>query len=449
MPRAPITDVASHQDRVTATALPPRLPAFSPPGTAAGVHPPPFLLPGEHFVAAFVWLAAGAAGLVLVAPQLAAGNIFDPRVLAVTHSVTLGVITTAIFGALYQLFPVAMGLAVRSVRLAHLTFWLLQGGVLLVVTGFWLSRGAMQGLGWVVIALAAVLLGLNLVSQSLAAQPDPVVGRYVGAGYLSFLAALGLGSLRIGETLGYWHVDRLAMIASHFHLAALGFATCVAIGVGSRMLPMFLVSHGFPRWPIRWIGPLGGSGLAGFTAGQFSRSSITTLVGIVLMDFAVVLYLFLAFEYFRRRVRRTLDPGLAHVAVAHLGLGVAVVIGSFVLGTGGLAPRAWAAYALAALLGWLVLLIVGVLYKILPFLTWLHLFGQKMGEGPLPTVADLTRPWLGWASLACLLAGVTVMVPAVGLGNGPAARGGAVCFALGVGLVLAQAGRVLRLRYSR
>ena len=397
-----------------------------------------------------LWLVVGAAGLVLVAPELAAGNIFDPRVFAVTHCLTLGVVTTAIFGALYQLFPVTMGRAVRSVRLAHLTFWLLQAGIMLIVTGFWFSRGAVQGSGWIAVALAAVLLGVNLISQSLNAQPDPIVGRYVGAGYIALIAALGLGSLRIGETLGYWHVDRLAMIASHFHLAALGFASAVAVGVGSRMLPMFLVSHGFPRWPLHWIGPLGGVGLAGFTLGQFSRSPVIILVGGGLMGVAVLLDLYLAFHYFRRRVRRVLDPGLAHVAAAYVSLGVAVVAGNLLLlRGGGFAPRAWAAYALLVLLGWLVFLIVGVLYKILPFLTWLHLFGQKLGEGPLPTVADLTRPSWGWASLVCVLTGLAVMVPAVGLGVGTAARAGAVFFAVGVGLVIAQAARILRLRYGR
>jgi hypothetical protein len=418
------------------------------PGLTAEVHPPPFLLPGEHFVAALVWLAAGACGLVLVAPTLAAGNIFDPRVFAVTHSITLGVITTAIIGALYQLFPVAMGRAVRSVRLAHLTFCLLQGGVLLVVGGFWYSRGAVQGAGWSAIALALGLVGGNLISQSLDARPDPVVGRYVGAGYLAILAALTLGAVRIGQSLGYGQVDRLAMIASHFHLAALGFAGFVAVGVGSRMLPMFLVSHGFPRWPLRWIGPVGGAGLTSFVIGQLSRSPALVLAGGGLMIVAVGLYLYLGLDYFRRRMRRVLDPGLAHVAVAFVSLAVAVAAGArLLMGSDGFAPRLWAIYALLALLGWLVLLIVGVLYKVLPFLTWLHLFGGRMGNGPLPAVADLTRPSWGWASLACLVTGLAVLIAAVGLGAGNVARVGALGFAAGVALVLAQAGRVLRLRH--
>jgi hypothetical protein len=436
---------------MTATTLPtPRLPGAPLPNLPGAVHPPPFRLPGEHFIAALLWLGVGAAGLVVVASQLAAGNIFDPRVFAVTHCITLGVITTGIFGALYQLFPVAMGRAVRSVRTAHVTFWLLQAGIALIVAGFWFSRAPLQGLGWTAVALAAGLFGVNLISRSLRTQPDPIVGRYVMAGYVAFLATLGLGSLRIGEVLGYWHVDRLAMIASHFHLAALGFATCIAVGVGSRMLPMFLVSHGFPRWPLRWAGPLGGAGLSAFVLGQFSRLPLLILAGGLVMGLATGLYLVLAAGYFRRRLRRALDPGLAHVAVAHVALGVAVVTGALMLlAPTGFAPSRWAAYALLVLLGWLVPLIVGVQYKILPFLTWLHLFGQKMGEGPLPVVADLTRPSWGWASLACLVTGVLVIVPAVAVGSAAAVTAGAAAFALGVALVLAQAGRVLSLRYGR
>jgi len=391
----------------------------------------------------------GAAGLVLIAPQVAAGNILDPRVVAVTHAFTLGVITTAIFGALYQLFPVTMGRAVRSVSAAHLTFWLLQAGAVLIVAGFWMSRGALLGGGWTAVAIAAGLFGANLVSRSGGARPDPLVGRYVAGAYVAFVAALGLGSLRIGEILGYGHVDRLALITSHFHLAALGFATAVAVGVGSRMLPMFLVSHGHPRWPLRWIGPLGGGGLAGFVAGQLTRAPGVVLAGGSVLGLAMVLHLYLGLTYFRGRVRRALDPGLMHAAAAFVALAVATALGAVLLWGGDGTPSLWAAYVSLTLLGWLVLLIVGVLYKVLPFLTWLHLFGGKMGEAPLPTVADLTRPAWGWASLAFLVGGLLVLVPAVGLGVGGVARVGALGFALGVALVLAQAGRVLRLRYLR
>jgi hypothetical protein len=400
-------------------------------------------------VAALLWLGLGAVGLVVIAPQLAAGNLFDPRVFAVTHGFTLGVITTAIFGALYQLFPVTMGQALRRLWLAHLTFALLQAGTILLVIGFWCGTAPLLGLAWSAIALAVLCFGINLISRCLASRPDPVVGRYVGAGFLALVTALALGLLRIGEALGYWQVDRQAMIAAHFHLAAAGFATLTAIGVGHRMLPMFLVSHGFPRGPFRWSGLLAGPGLAILAAGLFAGSRAVTIAGGGLIAVAGVLYLYLARAYFRRRVRRQLDPGLAHVAVAHGFLAAGLAAGTGLLMHGGFTPRWWAGYAVLILLGWLVLLIVGVLYKILPFLVWLHLFGPRMGEPDLPTVGDLTRPGWGWMSLVALTGGLALLAPAIALGWATGARLGALSVAIGVLLVLMQGLRVMGMRYRR
>lgn len=429
------------------TVLPAPRRAPTPLPLAADAAPPPFRLPGEHFAAALLWLGAGALGLVLVAPALAEGALFDPRVLAVTHAFTLGVITTSIFGALYQLFPVTMGVGVRSVAWGHATFWALQAGVVLLIAGFWSRRAWLAGAGWTAIALAVGGLASNLIAQRRRAASGRIIGRYVAAGHSALGAAMLLAFARIGEWLGWWHVNRLAVIATHFHLAVLGFASLTAVGVGSRMLPMFLMAHGFPEWPLRWIGPLAGAGLLAFGAGEFGGWVALSWTGGLLMAGAALLHGYLALGYFRTRVRRRLDPGLAHIAAAFCALTAAVAGGLALLASpGGFNSRAWAAYGLLGLLGWLVLLIMGIYYRILPFLTWLHLFGSRMGEPDLPTVADLTRPAWGWASLGCLSTGLLLMVPAVALGSPLAARGGAVLFAGGVALVLAQAGRILVLR---
>src|SRR5690242_17575820 len=110
------------------------------PVRSAPAHPPPFALPAAHFLAALVWLAVGASGLIVVAPVLARGGFLAPRVLAVVHSFTLGVITTTIFGALYQMLPPLLGVSVRSVRAAALGLGFLVAGTLVLVTGLWHAR---------------------------------------------------------------------------------------------------------------------------------------------------------------------------------------------------------------------------------------------------------------------------------------------------------------------
>ena len=105
------------------------------------------LLPGEHFAAAICFLLAGAVGLVVVAPELAAGLYASPRVAAVTHLFTLGWLTTTIFGALYQLLPVALGAPIRSTRLGHAAFAAWVPGVALFAAGITTGSVALHHAG--------------------------------------------------------------------------------------------------------------------------------------------------------------------------------------------------------------------------------------------------------------------------------------------------------------
>ena len=59
-----------------------------------------------------------ALGVVWLAPELA-GHYYHPRVVALTHTVTLGWITLAIMGASYQMIPVVLERPVWSERLAR------------------------------------------------------------------------------------------------------------------------------------------------------------------------------------------------------------------------------------------------------------------------------------------------------------------------------------------
>ena len=88
-----------------------------------------FALPAAHFAVATCYLVAAAAGLVWIAPQLAAGAFASPRVAGVTHLFTLGWLTTTIFGALYQLMPSALGAPIRWPRIGYASLAAFAPGV--------------------------------------------------------------------------------------------------------------------------------------------------------------------------------------------------------------------------------------------------------------------------------------------------------------------------------
>jgi len=423
---------------MTPAATPHRLPIAGP------AHPPPFRLTAEHFASALTWLLAASGGLVAISGDLAAGNFLAPHVLAVTHAFTLGVLTTTIYGALYQFFPGALGIELRSVRVAHLTWALHTLGTLALVTGFWTWHPVLLAAGWCLLFAGVFGSSWNLLPQRRRAPHGRIVGLYVSAGHIALGTAMLVALARIGNSLGWWPIDRMAVIASHFHLAVFGFVAFTAVGVGSWMLPMFLLSARAPTWPLRWIGPVGLAGLACLTVGALGGWPPLARSGGAMVLVSALLYLTQLALYFRWAERKPLDPALAHVAAAVLHLALATVFGASLLAGNG-SIRAWTAYGLLAITGWAVLLVVGVLYKILPFLAWMNLFGPRAAQAGAPSQADLTSTPLVRLSLALLVPGVWGLVGGTMTGRPGVVLAGASLYLGGVVAVLGQYGRILLL----
>jgi cbb3-type cytochrome oxidase subunit 1 len=97
-------------------------------------------VPLTYLVCAAVAFLAAAQGVAWLAPE-PAGHYYHPRVLALTHTVTLGWVTLAIMGASYQLIPIVLEREIWSERLAR---W--QLAVLVVAVTAW-SRISSSGPG--------------------------------------------------------------------------------------------------------------------------------------------------------------------------------------------------------------------------------------------------------------------------------------------------------------
>ncbi|HEX6644727.1 MAG TPA: hypothetical protein VF037_08615 [Gemmatimonadales bacterium] len=408
---------------------------------------PPFRLPGVHFLGAVAWLVAGAAGLVVVAPLLAHGQFLHPRVLAVTHLFTLGVITGSIFGALYQFYPMSLGAGARSVRVGVAGGWLLHLGIVLLVAGLWTWTPMLQAAGWMVLFAVIGCVAWNLLPHRRRMERGParVTAGYVSVAHMMLGIAFFLAGARIGEALGWWRLDRLGTIAAHFHLAAFGFAGLTAVGVGSRMLPMFMVAARAPGWPVRYIGPAGTAGLLTLAGGLMLASAPLTWAGALASLAAGALFLVLVAGYFRFRMIRKLEPAFGHVLAGFVALLAAIAVGIVQLALPGTSARGWVVYALLTLLGWLVVFISGIWYRLLAFLVWLHFYGRD-GATRVKTAAEIVHRPTAWAALALLVAGVAGLTGGVAAGAAGAARLGAAVFLGGAVVIAGQYAHIFRSR---
>src|SRR5574338_632916 len=97
--------------------------------------PPPFDLTGGHFALSLVAFGIGSLLLPFAAAELAAGDPFAPRTLALVHLFALGMLGSAVTGALHQFYPMALGVPLRSVRVGRLGLVTWALGITALITG--------------------------------------------------------------------------------------------------------------------------------------------------------------------------------------------------------------------------------------------------------------------------------------------------------------------------
>lgn len=401
-------------------------------------------LPLGFFTAAILWLAIGSLGLILITPDLVSGNVFTPRVFAVTHAFTVGFLVSAIFGALHQFVPAVMGVAIVRWRIATAGFWLLQTGTVLLVAGLWTSRPPGQAVAWVAVFLGVGLGSWNTIPARRRAVRNRDVGGYVSLGHSALGLAMAVALVRIGSGLGWWNAGRESLLALHFHLGVLGFGSLTILGIGSRMLPAFFQAPQAHAKMLQAIGWLITSGLLLYGTGLLTGWLLVMQAGGGLMVAAVTAHLVVLVSYIRRRTVRRPDPALGLLMAAVMMYAITLGLGIQLLATSGTPGRHWIAYAIVAIVGWLTLVVLGVMHRIIPRLIVPLVMGRGIRPPAEALTGSLASVGLGWAAVGCLPTGVILLGAGITEAIPSLAQVGAIGFAVGVLLVGLQGFLLLR-----
>ncbi len=400
-------------------------------------------LAGEHFAASILYLLAGAIGLVWIAPELSIGAYPSPHVAGITHLFTLGWLSTTIFGALYQLLPVALGAPIRSIRLGHAAFWTFVPGAGIFAAGVATSSTMLHhvGIGFLTVG---VILGVGNIAATLPrAKNRDVTWGAIGLAIFFLVSTLSLGVVLLHNIhTGFLGSARIIVLATHLHVALVGWALVMMVGVSHRLLPMFLLSHGGnTRWTKRALCLLA-IGVAVLAAGLTTRASAASWIGTALLMSGVGCFIWQARCYYVARVRKKIDVGMRFVGAALAFLAVSALLGPAVLATGISHPRLATIYVTVGLLGGIVMFIVGFFYKIVPLLAWTVRFKDRMGKGTAPTIAQMFSSKVAHVQLALMALAVTLLGVGIATASLHVTRCGAVLFLAGVLLFLSQIAQV-------
>ncbi|MBK5964448.1 hypothetical protein CCR95_10215 [Thiocystis minor] len=327
---------------------------------------PPIGVPFAFFLTAPLF-AVAAGGLLLWQGELILISRWTPPALVVTHLIALGFLTQIMCGALLQMLPVLAGSPVpRVVLVGRAT------QVLLILGTLSLSAGLLWGgAAWLTLGGGSLMAGLMIFATAtgIALTRARGVRRTVVAMRLALVALLVtllLGVLLVVVLLGGWRLSGFVdWVNLHLAWGLLGWTGMLIMGVGYQVVPMFHVTPAYPDWLMRWAAPLVAVALTVASALMATGQGAAATGWMGLGALCFVVFAGVSLDRQRRRERPRLDATLLYWRSAMISALLAAAL--------------WLAGGRAELVGVLVLIGVGIglpsgmLFKIVPFLSWFHL----------------------------------------------------------------------------
>ena len=399
---------------------------------------PSSAVPLAYFALAHAGLACALLALA-VDPGLPGRFFYHPRTIALVHLVTLAWITGSILGAFYVVAPLALRMPLPVGRADWAAFVLFALGTAGMISHFWL--GTYSGMVWSALLVTAAIgwVALRALSGLRRAIVPWPVKLHVALAFLNIAGAAALGILSSVDRSGrLLNVSPLGVTFAHAHLAAVGWATMMVVGLSYRLIPMILPAVMPAGRRLALSAVLLEGGLAILVV-ALMRESGWLLAGSGLIT--------LGLASFVLQVRRTLGRRLPRPPALPLrdwstwqafgallwmlfaaGLGLTLSIG---VAPESRVPLMWA-YGVAGLVGFLAQVVVGMQGRLAPLYFWYRAFGA--GGGVPPTRAAHELPSASFARVIFLAwsAGVPLLMLGLASNSRPATTLGALLLLCGV-----------------
>ncbi|MFC5269768.1 cytochrome C oxidase subunit I [Adhaeribacter terreus] len=350
------------------------------------------VLPHYAF-AALAFLALNV--LLLFSTDAFGGHFFHPKLLTLTHIAALGWGTMIIFGALYQLLPVILEVPLYSAKLAKITFTLLASGTVLLAWAFWNFQVHWPlHVAGCALVLAFLLFNLNVMFTVRQVKKWAIETDFISTSgiWLFITGVIGL-LMAINFQFPFLPESHLHYLKLHAHVGMAGWFLLLIIGVGSKLLPMFLLSHHVGTKKLHISYYLINLGLVLFAADHLFFHTPYYFVYGLLVGLGMVLFALFVLDAYRKRVRKNQDAGMQQsllaVVLMALPIVMVVAVSELVNMPEKLRLHLYLVYGISIFMGFISALILGQTFKTLPFIIWMHQYQHLVGKQPVPQPKDL------------------------------------------------------------
>src|SRR6185312_318644 len=256
-------------------------------------------------------------------------HYFHPHTLAITHIMALGWGTMMILGASHQLVPVLIEGKLYSNALAYLSFAFAGIGIPLLAIGFYTFDFSWPAqYGAILINMAILFYLANMVISMAKSKNENVHAVFVLTATLWLIITTIVGLFLVYNfTYPILSRDSLAYLPLHAHLGIVGWFLLLVIGVGSRLIPMFLISKYDDKKLLWRIYYLINFALIGFIiCFLYINLNWLYLIPLSAIFLAVFMFAFFCYHSYKNRLRKKVDDPLKVSLVSVFIMAIPVII---------------------------------------------------------------------------------------------------------------------------
>lgn len=346
-------------------------------------------LPFSFIFFSFIGLVFSQILLITNGHFMTSGAFRGPAMWSAAHLIILGWALMTAMGAMYQLVPVAFLTKIWNETFGFIQFFVTAIGVLLFAgTLYWAPQKAfIPG----IITLLGLLMFIFQMLMTLRKQAKPnILTAFVGTGLFSLLATISLGITMAYSLSGHGIGSYNQLFETHLLLGITGWFTLLIFGLSYKMVPMFSLSHGFPMVQARYVYGLYVSGLIITILSIFSGNDLFLKLGFLLLFIGFSTFSWHVSIIIKKRLKKKLDKPFSF-ALSAIGFGNLIHLVAFVLVLTNHFSTVIGPLIYSYLFLWIILSILGYLYKIVPFLWWTHKYSQEIGKKAVPSLKQMTN----------------------------------------------------------
>ena len=341
-------------------------------------------------------------------------SMLDTKILSFVHLFLLGFVMMTIFGAMAQLVPVVLEVGHFGVELFYAIWPLLGIGTALMALGFY-SYPMLLPFGGVVVLIAMMIFVMEIFLTIKKVEKFNLVMSSILISNIFLFFGIIFGLVMALGYAGMITVDIDSLLRSHVFLVVVGYITVTIMGLSVVLLPMFGLSHGFSMKPLERSMIIVSLSVLLVVASSFFDFVYLEYVGYILAAIGLFIYFFFTKTIYKTRARKEIDIYAKSLIFSYFSLIASLVIGLIYL-TVGYEPLLLASGWLM-FFGFFAFVIIGHIYKIIPFLVWFERFSPLVGKQKVPMLADMLPVRSSSAQLIFGVTGVVIVTVAILLQN--------------------------------